>query len=428
MEKRTKKILTRVALITLLALVVSALLLQIDDELDPEAKTMLDSLQYGGESQAYFYLLGIDAASNKDPIEVGKVLYASIKEAEVKYFDEGQEYEYEGLDDKKDLPLPGGEAFCQLNAEECIGYLLGGEYDIREILNKYAVLKERYSQLIKLDDYKSLSRPVLMMRFPSYQYIARGNRLSQLQALLMMRESDIDSSVNTLIQNISDLRKQLERADDLIGKMIYLSQISDSLDVLSVICEHEKYTLTQHISPLTLDERKLDTVMNRELVFGYNIVSKHWNDPEFLGLGKLTPDWIVRIFFKVNMTMNAIYPLYKDAIYRSNLDQKEFALAVEAGEMKALKTSYVRNIAGSIMNDMAVSFDRYIDRLFALNAKIYLFNQTGGVRSLSSVVGNINNPYYSDKGKAYLSDDMKSVCAEGPFEDNEKYRCLRVKI
>ena len=89
----------------------------------------------------------------------------------------------------------------------------------------------------------------------------------------------------------------------------------------------------------------------------------------------------------------------------------------------------VRNFIGIILNNIAQpNYHEYVARLFDLDAKISILNQTANKTSLPPDLAYIQNPYYETGGTAFYADGDRHICLTGPLEDIGNRRCLRVRF
>ena len=153
-----------------IVLLIAVVLLSIDDELDKDAEAYLSQSHIMKYSKAFVYMLGIAANEKEDPWRVGELLLASIREAENRYFNEGEEFDYTDYPAVKQLPVPSGELFCRGGDGGCIEARVNSEYDPDAILNEHAILLERYYTYMRLKDYKTLSRPTVFVTLPHLDY------------------------------------------------------------------------------------------------------------------------------------------------------------------------------------------------------------------------------------------------------------------
>ena len=420
--------------------VVAVLLLQIDDELNPEVASFLEQAKPAESSDAYLYLLGIIAAEDEDPLVVGQQLLASMQQAEQQYdFSDGT-FGFEAYPEDKKLALPDGALFCVNQQESCWQTVFDNKTARDQALKAHAVLLQRYQYFLGLNDYHSLVKPTAVEGFPSYEYLMKANRLVILNEINTIQTVGSSHAIKTMTDHIALLRNHLKNTDQLIGKLIYSAIIAENLDVLSLIIHQGQTASPPQLSLLSVDERDFATVMPREFAMGYDLYTSLDKHPQFFSASTLagdksegkSPAWLVRLVYKPNMTINEHYSVYKAVVLRSQLAQKQFAVTVTTELKNEQKSPYkisIRNYAGRVLNNLArPSFDRVIARVLDLNAKIAIFNKTANKVMLPEDLSYIQNPYYEKGGTAFYSEDGKSICLTGPLDDDKNQRCLRVKL
>lgn len=423
------------------AIIISAiLLLQIDDDLNPEIAPFLAKGVATAPNDAYFYLMGIDAPAGENPLEAGKKKYAAIDQTK-SIFDE--HIPADSTVRKNKLTLPEGKYFGY--AEKDYLSAMFSANDVAQVLAENAVLLERYQTLIEIKGYQTVTNATLSETFPNYSYLTKGNKLLFLKTINTAKTSGVEKAIPLLTDNLSALRMQLKNADNLVGKLIYTLLISESLDVLSILVHQQKSFSAVNIAPISLAERKFDIVMSREFAMAYDALTQLDRSPDFFThTGALkgefdndkgsAPGWWVRAIYKPNMSANGQYLFYKEIVALSQLEQAEFASITQETKKKdeellSVETSYIRNAAGSILLNIASpAFEGYTALLFDLNAKIAIFNQTANKAELPTDLSNIQNPYYDKADTAYYSEDKKSICLTGPLNDDKNRRCLRLKL
>lgn len=426
MSKKTKLILSAVFLL----IISSVLLLQIDDDLEPEAQSMYEQAVAHKESEAYIYLMGILAAVDEKPEDVGESLLKSIREAEKKYFKShrlNQDFDYDEYPHEKRLPL-FELAPCEDDDCKHIDRLFTQKFDLDNLPKEQENLLKRYRRFIALKDYHTLAIPHLLSPLPPYQYVMKGNDLANLEAIHKARNGNIDAAKKRLLDDISSLRIQLQQADNLVAKMIYTIAISRNIDVLSVLIHKNNSPSKEKIKPLTPDEKSVVKAMNHEFGLSYNLYSSMDRSQDIFSKNGYTPGWITRMLFKPNMTINSSYPQLKQVGENSLLNPKEFVMTVASERPLVSKKTYIRNYLGTVLGQISTpNFSQNIAKLFYLDAKIHLFNETADKTELPSSVSHISNPF-SDKKTAFYSEDKKAVCIDGPFPHKRKeVSCLRIK-
>jgi len=410
----------------LLVIVSAVLLLQIDDPPAPGLTRFLNkSVVTHQDNHAYFYLMGIDAPANLDPLTVGKEI--------IQRGDTITSQPVRGLE------LPTNALFIT-EASKRVDALFNAK-NIPTILANNVVLLERYQAFINMKGYQTASTPSLSEPMPSYTHLTYGNRLLILSTVHTAQVSDAATAVTQLTENISSLRLQLTNADNLIGKLIYTTMISESIDALSSLVQTHNIALSTPLAQLSAAERDFEKVMSRELSIGNNVFKTLDKNPEFFQRSAVitseegysdstfkSPAWLVRLLFKPQMSINSLYPRYQDIAKLSRLTPVQFAQASKSEQTRSVKTAYFRNPIGQILvNTSGPELSDYVKLVFDLNAKITILNQTATLADQPIKLSSIRNPYYNTINTAYLTTDKSSICLTGPSE-HDTNRCLKVKL
>ena len=389
---------------------------QIDVELSNDATALMDRLEADSANEPYYFLLGMFAAEDENPIDVGKDLYFQYKNLE-----DDASYEITEYPNSNKIPLPNGKEFCAMWEDECLENVFLSSINTDELMRRNKTLLQRSNEFLNYNQFKTLTKPTLHEIYPEYQYITKTERVKVLNAISTYKKGNAQEAVDSLFSQIAKLRKALELQDSLIGKIIFLMMTSEIIDVASVILSQENIEV-EKIPRLSLSERSFYLVAAREFglsFYGYKNLDKH---PEFFEMGGNFPGWITRIVFKPNMTINAITPLYYRVDYLASLSPSEFAHEIEHGEVPKLSTSKIRNYMGGVLIGVSPEFESYVARFFDLDVKIALFNQ---IYSLGLPPTQLQNPYY---GNELPEEKNGSLCFSGPLEDRRSLRCLKIKI
>lgn len=393
----------------------------VDDPLSPEVETMLEAAFYDGESEAYYYLLGINAAPDEDPGEVGRELFESIQYAEQLYDTAKEELDYEHYPLEKAIPLPEGNFFCHTWKDGCLEAVFSGTEQYGEILRSHQALLERYRKFLLFSEYRTLSRPAFHEPLPSYSYLVRAIRLSVIEALSLTESQGGDKALERMLIDISSLRRSIALQDSLIGKTLAITALSESIDFASILAQRGIESDFNSLPPLSADEKDMFPSMARELAM---IRDAH------ISLANQKGDiWpiIFRLVYKENISTNDSYPIFLRATYLDDLKSSDFAKHLEHEEDSAVNLSWIRNPVGSYITNISnISYDEYVGRVHNVDAKISLFNvllrNEGDVSILSSVA----NPFYPDTKSALMSEDGARICFDGPLEDQRNLRCLPI--
>lgn len=407
------------------------ILLPIDDELDPEAVAWVEQANRieDVEGNGYHYLMGIMADPSHDPATAGRELIAAYREAEQKLLrGEMSEFAQEEYPAEKTLPLPEGEYYCRIDEQGCFTRLAAKPEALRTELSEYFVLLIRYQTYVQFEHVKFLLEPTLYERFPPYLYLLRGHKLNQFNILLESIEGDRERALSMLHEDMIQLRRHLAGTSTLLGKMTTLAMLEDDLDLLFNL--EQSAGGPSFLSALTLEERSLQSAMIREFGYLANFHRQMELNPD--SLGDLDGyGWLIRLTVKPNMTLNSLFPYYRDVAALSELDVAEFSRRIAVGAPTPDTRFKLRNIGGSILASIsAPALDKYIARLHDVDCKIALLNaalqldpaQWDQVLSGEATL-QANNPYNPEQ-RPYVDGETRSVCFHGPSQDHRR-RCIR---
>lgn len=386
---------------------------QIDDELSSEATRLISLVDFEGESDSYLFLMGLHANEGQDPIELGRNLLAEQRKKEV-----DSSYVERKPDESLYMPRPDGPLFCRIRDEGCLARLFSEQIDIERLSQEHAALMQRMEKFHSFTEFKTLTKPSLDEIYPRYQYVSAAERIRLLKSISMFNSGNHREAIDALHAQLEDARHSLELQDNLIGKLVFLVNVSAILDVMSII--HSRSNSAAELLPqLTPGEKNMDVVLAREFVMAYYVYQNLDRHPDAFEMGGSAPGWFVRVLFKPNMTINALVPVYTRALALAKQNATEFALDIETWEIPAPATSRLRNLLGSFLL-MPQNYDEYIAALFDLDAKLLTFNHL--YRSRGDLA-ELKNPFYPEETPVVLAD---RVCLRGPLEDKRGLRCLRI--
>jgi hypothetical protein len=161
----------------------------------------------------------------------------------------------------------------------------------------------------------------------------------------------------------------------------------------------------------------------------YALMNNLNGNPEFIAEGGNLPAWIVKLVYKPNISINSILPRYQQAIDYARLSHKEFSTKIISGDKPEIETSRIRNFVGTILASIdGADYLNYVARVKDLDVKILLFNTLIAEPNVDAALGSLNNPYYEMPTPAFLTDDQRKICFDGPLPDNRNLRCLWVAL
>lgn len=403
--------------ILLLIFSVVMLLLQIDDDLDEKSHDLINRIKPNKESVAYLYLAGIYASEDEDPIKVGKF---ELDQQNKSMNDDS--YEVVEYEDSKKIVLPDKDVLCQTFKEGCLEYLFSEEINAEDLLKKHNTLIARSNKFFEFKEYATLTKPEIAEWLPPYRYIRAAERLKIISAISTYKSGDLDHAVQALILQLNKVRNSATLQDNLIAKMVFLVIIRDVIDTLSVILTQSGEKIDA-ISNLNQNEKSFFLIVAREFVMSYNMFLDLDGNPNFFSTGNNVPSWFVRALFKPNMSSNLTAPFHLRLDQLTKLSPNEFAKEMDNKNSKSDLDLNFRNILGSVLaNTWNPDYDSYVARVHDVDINISLFNY---LHSTNNPVSSFNVGYYKNSVPEEKEDYL---CVDGPFDDKQRYRCLRVRI
>ena len=269
-----------------------------------------------------------------------------------------------------------------------------------------------------------LTRPSAYDPMPPFTYIAQASDLVNRESIKELKDLNSGHAVSLAMDNIVNLRRNLVQQDTLIGKMVYLKLLSENIDFAYLIARRIREKPIIEISSLTKKEKEVEKVFAREFTISNNMFTEE--------IGTKLPDWVSKLIFKPNMTINALVPFYNGVIRNAGLSHLEFAAEIAGDQQQEIRKSWVRNPLGTVFSNMLSVvpslFDPYLIRIFDLDAKITLFNAAMKISTPELLVGSLRSPYFESEHDVYLSEDGRKICFDGPLPMHRDFRCLRIKM
>ncbi len=412
-----------IVVICLSLLLVAAL--KIDDSLDPAVSELVSSL--GGsseESEGYFYLMGISAPEDKSPAVVGRQHYEKVSDITQKeQFSNSTDMEGEVLS------LLESELFCNFLSHGCFEKVFHSEENLQTLIDDHKVLTERWERYVALNDFETITSPSIFEVFPPYRYVTQANRVLIMESIKDFKESRAVIAQERVLTNLRHLRRQLVLQDNLIGKLTITQLISEHLDVLFLIAKGDEKPPLPKLKPLTNTEKSLRKAILREFAMAIETFRGIGNNPELWKEEKSLPSWMGQYIFKPNMSINAVFPIYQQAVEYTELTPLAFEKAISTGSDIELKSSLIRNFVGTEFIQIAnINLDNYIGELNDLSVKIMLFNTLVDQEITEGLLQTVHSPYYETDRPATFSKTGDRVCVEGPLPDDKNMRCLKIKI
>lgn len=399
-----------------------------DEPLEPEAQAWLDAVQARGEGEsvAYQLMMGLDAPAHQDPRDLGRQRLAAYAAA-----GPNKAFEYSEPPAGERLARPSRESLCVLGEADCFQRFSQDPDAAQRLLDEHALILQRYREVLAENDYRSQAVPGVAEPLPVYILISDGNRLLALQALLMAQQGDALGARRLLEDDIRQLRGQLARADQLIGKMIWTNLLSADLDVLARLRAEELLGALNPQSELDPAERDMAPALQHEFA-GQALL--------FLGLADVTemhadfPAGSASVLYKPRQSVNLVFAQARPLVAMATLDAVEFAEVAAREPEQRLVSPWLRpnNPIGVILANVAAADMRtYIGRLHDLNAKLRLFNLLARLPdgqlpdpAWLARQSDVQNPYRPGALPSW-SERTGQLCYAGPLGD-ARGRCIRV--
>jgi len=377
-------------------------------------------------SESYLLLLGLDAPSGEQPVELGRQRLDAYH-AWIAAGEPDASYEAPGMR----LQAPDDEALCEPGKAECLARSADGTLEIGRLLAENAELLERYRHWLAMEPARSQALPGASEPLPSYRLLVFANRLLGLQALQLIERGTPHAALELLQQDIRHLRRQLEEADNLIAKLTVTSLLSADLERIALL--HARGLLPTPAPIPALSERERSLLMPLQHEFAG--MARLFANLRQLGVeehGALP----LRLFYKPQMSINQALPHYQGPAELSLLPPERFARALASREPAEPVSPWARpnNPVGQILLNIGrPPLEKYAGRVQDLDARIRLFNLLGQLpdeeSQLAEALASLpeaDNPYYP--GQPSRWDPAKgTLCFDGPLPDERGIRCLPLR-
>jgi uncharacterized membrane protein YhaH (DUF805 family) len=402
-------------------LFLAVLLLQVDDDLSVEVSEYVSLIEnrVANGSEAYLYLNGMAALEEKNILAQGRRLLTHYNNSPKNLFGPVSETKKLTKDEKLPTPDNKNKMYCQLSKAGCLNKVIASSNHWENQIKKFSVITKRYEKFISYSEFTTMTKADIGSPLPSYHYLTFGNKIKIFSALSLARSGKAEEAIEMLLNDNKYLRKHLVLADNLIHKLIFINLLSNNLDIIVYI--HSAYQVDKltEIAHLSHSEMSMKYPLVREFIQEYNMfLDADRNTDGWNGL----PSWMVKIIFKVNMTINARLMSYKELISLDNLPAEVFAKSVVNIEAAPKFEPNYRNYGGSIMIEEPITYlSKYIAKVHDLDAKISLANY---------LLSNKTQPLESPYGPLYnkITERDNFICLDGPSKEKYNIRCIPEKI
>jgi len=422
----------------------SLLLIGVDDKLDEDVKTFLESENLNQwEDNAYIYLWAIDVVS-ENVYETSLEISQKVINANARYKYEMAPYDSSFLDDYEYIKTSNKDFYCTFSFNDCFSAIY---LDIKNALiqleNDY-VLYERYHQFFT---YKFMSIPYLPKfdaPWPSISNLAYGHQLNQAFMIEKLFNQEHNEFIRLIEEDTKKLKAKLIQAKTGFGKMVILGLIEKNIELAGHLfqlkyLEKNKLISSDILQPFTDSELSGYKMLEFELKTMMRMLQELSENPHYLikpsdkHMGNAIVKKLMPLVFKSNLTMNSVYHenVYK-VLEFSKLGPAEFYNQYESLNVK-VNYNYIRaavsSYLASFISDEKSMYLSYQGRIHSVNMKIQLLKALVEQGSFEKVIEKAEMGYQSylnhyDQSPPYIDDDK--VCYSGLFDFNKKFRCMQI--
>lgn len=280
------------------------------------------------EKESYYYLMAANAMGEKtdnELIELGKKISSDLN------------FNYKTFNSEKYADL-----LCSVKQQDCITSIVNAVKGDQYILNKKVadidVIYHRYQWIIKHAPAVPVSVIKLMDRYPDYQVLFNGQRLTWIKRLQQANNGYEKKAIDDAYKEFDLLKNQLEKADTLLSKMVMANLLNHHLQYMTIL--KSDFAKNYHYKPLkflTLKQRGMKLPIGHE----YSVRGNKHPIEEFL---KYATDAEIKDFAKMFgykiKTANELSNLIDFNQYR-NIEAKFFNNLIKKSHLTNLQ--FVKN-------------------------------------------------------------------------------------
>jgi len=382
-----------------------------DEKLTPEAIAFMKAERpaVADEQNAYYHVLGFDAALADDPHKAGKAWLAAVDAAQVKLL-AGTPAPWP----EAPKGLPKIDSVCAPEKASCIRSLKDNA-EAHLALAKQAAVVARYRRLHSYPAYlESGQARLYAYPLPRYLPLADAQRLFLLDVAQRLERGEAHEAMAALRDDIAFARRMLAGSRTLIHKMAAAAQLqravlfaSDALNSHRAAIGPRAAILAEALTPLTDPERAITPALRSELVMAASAMEPGRWRGEDVGLG--VHGALLKPFYKHNATVNTIYRFtraWSDVDYAPAPQLTQSFERAKAGEPQYSVAHLVYNPVGKLLfSNNAPSLSGYFERLHDADALVRMVALQADVvaqelkpEDVAAVAERSRNPY---TGKPY---------------------------
>ena len=273
----------------------------------------------------YVYLLGMNTATDRTPIETGKQLIGRIKSnRETRGSDFLLKTDYIEILGGKNLDKSWMESFerCRSRTKhDCLQFLAEqiGTYNGDNA--RLEVMSDRYQTLLTYRKSVVANNPTFSTPLPSY---LPAMTLQQITAAKLYHNKDYEGLTRQIIKDMKFWRMKLRGRNMLMDKMVAIAALWNSIGYISeglrnnVFNESQKAHLVQSLTNLSPEEWDISESFELEAQALYSMIEDVRDSPE-------SNNWLNFSMLQPNATKNFHFDKYlKPLMALSRLDSRSF--------------------------------------------------------------------------------------------------------
>lgn len=357
-----------------------------DQELDPDIPAFIDFSKDTvlEEENAYFSLLGFNAAPGRDVHRVG-VMLANAAEKAYQADPNGAPPDTGKFLGSNPLRFAGdASVLCGHREIGCLEHYDNHVAAIRDMLSTNRALVDRYYDLYRYPRFKETIAITVRSLVPTYPN--EIHKLLLAKVALEVQRNRLTPALEAVQNDMRFWRMVLRDCHDLISKAVAAAYLQQDVFLLSDIIRSRRLDNTQVavaqeiLRPLNQVERDMSGTVRREFTMTVQLYQRlgslNAESSKHMWRKTKSQDVLARPLFNANATINMAYEMIKDTVNLASLPAHEFMKRIQnahPSEPSRNPLHYIYNPLGKILFAMGQpEFSPYIGRLHNLDALIRL--------------------------------------------------------
>lgn len=393
-----------------------------DEALDAEVeKIMATPPPVSLDGNAYTLLTGLTAASDKDPVTVGKLIVGEYRRlAEAGETISIEEEKLSRLLGGNDLDASWREQYDSLSCNPrrelgCLAELEKEHKNKARGNERLNTMLYRYKKIIELQNFTEINAQDFSSQLPPYNVLMN---VSKLYLVNEKSNGDFQSILSALEKDMALWKLLLRDGKSLIAKMVGIAGIWSDLQMISELTAEKDLNteqiaaLRQLLQPLTAAEHDIGETFIAEFRHVLSMKAFHFSINQMSGLKKL----LINSTHQENATLNEYYLTFIEPMMKlSQGNAKDFFTDTETSSENTpryrLFPPTIYNLGGKILiYETHYEAKDYVSRTHDLTGVIALVNLQLDLEEKkgSSIVDVLKNSSYRNpytgKGMEYNQD------------------------